>query len=324
MMSVLGFIRSQSRLITTVVSVSAAGALTAAYLGKRKLDQTCPTVPITALPKSSACRHLIERAGGTIAQPAWGLEKSALLSSWSGSEEDKTHWIPSFAAIQVTVPVSLLTGYRTFRCVDADGEADGAYRLMQNLVAAFLDARAASPEAWFLDQDVPPLSFTPATHLFGRTSGLGAFMLGAWSSARQEFVGQPLELPEDAPQQPVSEFPSNRDEVIHSGPGDRAGAVMYWTFPGGQVRMMNKAASYGLPWRLMEGGFQEYIVEKVSNDTARVTYVSVEAAHLHPLDQPARDFKRMPWLAYQLHVLYAQYLLYNTLKRLRQSSKAIG
>jgi hypothetical protein len=52
-----------------------------------------------------------------------------------------------------------------------------------------------------------------------------------------------------------------------------------------------------------------------------VTYVCVDAAHLHPQGQSARDFKRIPRLAYELHVLYAQFLLYKALETLWQSMK---
>lgn len=317
-MNVLSFIRSHPRLISGVVSLSAIGA--AVYLGKRKLDRACPRVPLTALPKSSVCRNLIETAGETATRPSWGMTKSSpLLAPWPGSD-DKTYWIPSYAAMQAEVPVSVLAKYGAFGGGDGGGD-DGAddkndvFTLMQNLVAAFLDARAAGPEAWFLDEDVPPLSFAPASHLFGEKSGLGAFMLGTWSSARGEYL-QPLVPPEDAPR-PVSEFPSNRD-AIHDSPTDAAGSVIYWSFADGMVKAVDKAASYGLPWRVMQGGFQEFIVEMVSEKTARVTYISVECASLHPGGQPTRDFKTMPRLAYELHVLYAQFLLYNTVQRLRK------
>lgn len=36
------------------------------------------------------------------------------------------------------------------------------------------------------------------------------------------------------------------------------------------------------------------------------TYLSVEFSNLHPGGQTARDFKRMSWLVYEAHALYAQ------------------
>ncbi len=310
------FLRSRPRLICGVLALGSFGA--AVHLAKRKLDRTCPRVPAAALPKLSACRNVIESISETTAAPAWGLEKPAVISSWP-SGDDKTHWTPSFAALQAEVPFSVLARYGPL--YDKDDEkhtrTEGdAFRLMQAFVAAFLDARGTGPEAWVLDKEVPLLSFAPGSHLFGHRSGLGAYMLDTWSTERRECV-QPLALPKDAPR-PVSEFLPNT-AASHGDLTDTAGAVMYWRFADGTVRMMDKAASCGLPWRLMKGGFQEFIVEKVSHETARVTYAMVESANLHPGGQSARDFKRMPWLAYELHVLYAQFLLYKTLNRLRKS-----
>ena len=316
-MNVLTFIIwSRPRLICGVLALGLFGA--AAHLAKRTLDRTCPRVPLAALPKPSACRNVIERTFETAAAPAWGLEKPVIVSSWPG-DDDKTHWTPSFAALQVEVPLSVLAGYGPLYGKDDNkhtGTEGDAFRLMQALVAAFMDARGAGPEAWVLDKEVPPLSFAPGSQLFGDRSGLGAFVLDTWSTARRKCV-QPLALPKDAPQ-PVSGFLPNT-AASHGDLTDTAGTVMYWRFADGTVRMTDKAASCGLPWRLMEGGFQEFIVDKVSDETARVTYAMVESANLHPGGQPIRDFKRMPWLAYELHVLYGQFLLYKTLNRLRKS-----
>src|SRR5690242_14241579 len=118
-MTVLGFIRSQPRLICGILALGSLGA--AAYLGKRKLNRSCPRVPFTALPNPSACRNLIERGREPTAAPAWGLETPALLPAWSGGDR-KTHWTPSFAALQVDVPLAVLAAYGP-----ADGKDDGKY-----------------------------------------------------------------------------------------------------------------------------------------------------------------------------------------------------
>ncbi|KAF7177803.1 hypothetical protein CNMCM7691_006237 [Aspergillus felis] len=313
-MNIITFMQNRPRL-TGVVSLAAAGTLVAAYLGKRRLDRSCPRISITELPKSSACRNLVEN-GEAVPKSVWGMEKSALLTSWSGG--DKTRWVPSFAALQADVPVSLLAEYGAFHSEKSNAEKDDAHHLMHNLVAAFLDARSAGPEAWFLDKEVPPLSFAPGSLLFGDQATMGAFMLGTWSTNRKTSI-QPQALGPEAPE-PCSEFPSNRD-AIQDSPTDTAGAVMYWKFPDGLVRTVDKAASYGLPWRFMDGGFQEFIVEKVSDETARVTYISVECSNLHPGRQSTRDFKMLPWLAYEVHVLYAQLLWHNTVMQLQKRTK---
>jgi hypothetical protein len=255
-------------------------------------------------------------SGEAVPKAVWGMEKSALLTSWSGGDQNR--WVPSIAALQADVPVSLLAGYGAFHSEQSKAEKDDAHLLMQNLVAAFLDARAAGPEAWFLDREVPPLSFAPGSLLFGDQGSMGAFMLGTWSTNRKTSF-QPQTLGPEVPE-PCSEFPSNRD-AIQDSPTDTAGAVMYWKFPDGLVRTVDKAASYGLPWRFMDGGFQEFIVEKVSDETARVTYISVECSNLHPGGQSTRDFKMLPWLAYEVHVLYAQLLWHNTVMQLRNRTK---
>ncbi|GAQ05973.1 hypothetical protein ALT_3294 [Aspergillus lentulus] len=313
-MNIITFMQNRPRL-TGVVSLAAAGSIVAAYLGKRRLDRSCSRISITELPKSSACRNLVE-SGETVPKSVWGMEKSALLASWSRSNQ--TRWVPSFAALQADVPVSILVGYGAFDSEQSNTEKDNAHHLMQNLVAAFLEARAAGPEAWFLDKDVPPLSFAPGSLLFGDQDSMGAFMLGTWSTNQKSSI-QPHALGPESPE-PCSEFPSNWD-AIQDSPTDTAGAVMYWKFPDGLVRTVDKAASYGLPWRFMDGGFQEFIVEKVSDGMARVTYISVECSNLHPGSQSTRDFKMLPWLAYEAHVLYAQLLWYNTVMQLRNRTK---
>ncbi|EAW08288.1 uncharacterized protein ACLA_030210 [Aspergillus clavatus NRRL 1] len=318
-MSFFAFLQTRPRL-TGALTLAAAGGVVA-YLGKRRLDRSCPKVTITELPQSSACRNLIA-SSEAVPRPAWGLDQPALLAAWSNDDDRKTRCIPSFIALQVEVPVSLLAGYRGSRTKNEnenenEGEEDegDAHHLMRNLFTAFLDARAQGPEARVLDKQVPPLSFTPGSLLFGDQAGLGAFLLGTWSTKRGLAL-QPRELGVEA-REPSADFLSNRD-AIRGSPVDAAGAVMYWNAHEGLVRAMDKAASYGLPWRLMEGGFQEYIVEKVSEETARVTYVTIESFNVHPEGQSTRDFKRPPWLLYELHVLYAQILWYKTLRQLRK------
>lgn len=314
LVSTMDFVRNHPRL-TGLASLTVLGGMVS-YLGKRHLDKSCPRVSVPDIPRSSACRNLLERTGEPTSHTAWGMGKSTLLDTWSGSYGgDKTRWVPSFAALQVDVPTSLLAGYRASSSKD-DAEKHDTSHLMQNLVAAFLDARAARPEAFFLDEAVPPLFFAPGSLLFGKRTSLGAFMLGTWSSTTGIPLRTPV-LPSAAPQ-PTSEFPTNR-EIILGDPKDAAGAVMSWKFPEGLVSTVDKVASYGFPWRLVQGGYQEFIVEKVSDETVRVTYVIVECSDLHPRGQPARNFKSLPWLAYEVHVLYAQSLLYNTVRHLEKT-----
>ncbi|KAH8700932.1 hypothetical protein BGW36DRAFT_460013 [Talaromyces proteolyticus] len=310
-------IRSRLGLTASFVTLAALGGVFA-YLGKQRFDHSCPRISITEVPKSSACRKLVEQTGEQITShtTSWGIQHSTLLKPWPpGNDEDKTRWIPSFAALRAEIPVSLLAEYGRCRHECENKKHDAEY-LMRNLVAAFLDARAAGLEARLMDRGVPPLSFAPASLLFGDKSGPGAFMLGTWSTT----LGKSLELPDlpsGAPE-PSSEFPSNKD-VVEASSIDTAGAVIYWRFPDSLFNAVDRAASFGMPWRLMEGGFQEFIVEKISDEMAVVTYVMVECSNLYPRGQSVKDFKMMPKLFYEAHVLYAQSLLYNTVKQLHKS-----
>ncbi|KAL5046574.1 hypothetical protein BDW71DRAFT_181918 [Aspergillus fruticulosus] len=303
--------------LTTSLSILAFGGTIAIYLSKRRLEELYPRVPITQLPKSSACRNLIESSEQAPESP-WGTDKSVLFSAWpglsgSGGEKRKTHWMTSFVALQVDVPVAQLEGY-------GQNSSGDAYGLSRSLLSAFLDARAKGVEARFLDRGVPPISFAPGSLLFGRGGSMGAFMLGDWSSRRRTPLEQPYLTPGTA--HPVSEFPSREQVIATSNKNtelDTAGTVLYWKFPGRLIDLVNKAAAYGLPWRLMDGGFQEFIVERISGETARVTYVTVECGDMYPGGRRERDFKKIPWLFYEMHVAYAQILLWKTMKQLGRS-----
>ncbi|KAL2827285.1 hypothetical protein BJY01DRAFT_255740 [Aspergillus pseudoustus] len=306
------FISSRPKLAGALCLITVGG--TVLYLGKRRLNQLCPRLSVTDLPRSSACRKLVEE-GESVNHTAWGMNKSTTLSSWSDAH-NQTHWVTSFAALQTEIPISSLASYeKVITKNQTDPEKSDTLYLAQNLLAAFLNGRATGLEPRFLDKDVPPLSFTPGSHLFGQSTSMGAFLLGSWSSLKAISV-QPDALP-STPLMPVSAFPSNSDTIDNQA--DAAGTVMYWMFPRGVVNSLDKAASYGLPWRAMDGGFQEYIVEKVSDETARVTYVMVECGNLYPSEsssKSARDYKKIPWLFYELHVLYAQILWYKMLRQL--------
>ncbi|KAJ5724112.1 hypothetical protein N7488_002147 [Penicillium malachiteum] len=146
-------------------------------------------------------------------------------------------------------------------------------------------------------------------------------MFGAWSSRLNDSI-QPSALPAGAPI-PKSFFPSNEALLANAAHDpsqpESAGTVIYWKAPSYLLNAFNKAASYGLPWRVMDGGWQEFIVEKISEDTARVTYITLECYDVHPGGgQETRSFKHMPWLAYEPHVLYAQSLLIRTVRQLEK------
>ena len=66
----------------------------------------------------------------------------------------------------------------------------------------------------------------------------------------------------------------------------------------------------------MSGGYQEWIVEMVSDEKVRVTYVTIECSHLQPRGQSKRDFKKLPKLGYEAHVYYAQSLLDNAIREM--------
>ncbi|KAL4964327.1 uncharacterized protein BDV14DRAFT_78504 [Aspergillus stella-maris] len=320
------FLTSKPKL-TGAISLLSLGSLTL-YITKKQLDKTCPRVPITQLPTSSASRNLIESGEPSSGlEKPWGRDKSVLLSSWPGGEEEgKTRWMPSFVALQVDVPIAQLERYYQYDEDNEDWEkTKDVYPQSQNFMRAFLHGRAKGPERFFLDRDVPPFSYAPGTHLFGRRE-FGAFMLGAWSSTRQMPFMRP-DLP-SGPPLPPSEFPSNEQAISRAQQTseiDAAGTVIYWTFPKSLINAVNKAAAYYAPWRLMDGGFQEFIVERVSDETARVTYVTLECSDLYPDSanmgcgggERERDFKKLPGWFYEFHVLYAQVLLWRTLRQLR-------
>ncbi|KAL4791486.1 hypothetical protein BDV19DRAFT_370463 [Aspergillus venezuelensis] len=311
--------------LTGALSIVALGGLTL-YITRKRLDKACPRVSITQLPACSTCRNLVE-SGEPSSEKPWGTDKSVLLSAWPGEDgERKTRWMPSFVALQVDVPIAQLEKYSRRNEEDEDMErAKDAYPLAQNLTRAFLHGRAKGPERLFLDRDIPSFSCTPGTHLFGRRE-FGAFMLGKWGLTRQVPLMPPA-LPAHCPL-PPSEFPANEDAIAKAqqkSETDAAGTVIYWTFPPSLINAVNKAAARGLPWRLMDGGFQEFIVERVSDETARITYVTLECSDLYPGSvsgeggESKRDFKKLPWWFYELHVLYAQVLLWRGLRQLRGS-----
>ncbi|KAJ5658255.1 uncharacterized protein N7484_001904 [Penicillium longicatenatum] len=299
-----------------------------AYISKQYLDRSCPRIPISKVSQLSACRQLVDTACDSsdddVPKP-WGGEKSGPLPSWSeaSSGDRKSRWLSSYVAVQVDVPVALLESYtseaRESVSAKSDKEPRSADGMARNLIAAFLDARSTGPDGWLIDRNVPPRTYMPGSHLFGEAPGLSAFMFDSWSSTLTSGI-QPTVLPASAPV-PSSFFPSNEALLASRDLSlpESAGTVIYWKFPVGAVNAFNKAASYGWPWRVMEGGWQEFIVEKISEETARVTYVALECSDLHPGDQTPRDFKRMPWLAYEAHVLYAQSLLLHTVRQLRKA-----
>ncbi|KAL4931383.1 uncharacterized protein BDV17DRAFT_15827 [Aspergillus undulatus] len=315
------FIKTRPRLAGVLSILALSG--TAVYLTQKTLNKTCPRVPINQVSSLSACRNFVE-SGEPAAQKPWGTEKSVLLSTWLGGE-GKSVWMPSFVALQVDIPIALIGNYaigkKGTRMKEEENETGGGgYHLVQNLVTAFLDARAKGLEAWFLDRNVPPMSFNPGSRLFGRGKEFGAFMLDSWDSGPElhSQLDTTRGLPADAPH-PASAFPSNEYTIADNLSGsETAGTAIYWNFPACLVSAVNKASSYGLPWRLMDGGFQEFIVERVSDEMARVTYVTLECSDLHPGGLESRDYKKVPWVMYELHVFYAQVLLWKTVRLLKR------
>ncbi|PWY90595.1 hypothetical protein BO94DRAFT_623343 [Aspergillus sclerotioniger CBS 115572] len=292
-------------LLTSILSLASLTTLTA-YLTKCHLDQSFPRIPITDLPKSSACRTLLETPSDTSTPTPtpWGMKSSPLLTRWSGGP--KSHWIPSYVALQAEIPISQLES------PNDSNTKSSTHDLTQTLLSAFLSARSTGIETILLDRSIPYLSFTPGHHLFGRAKTMGAFLLGTWSS-KQGMTLHPGDLPSEAVK-PVTEFCSNESTVRGEG-RDVAGAVVYWKFPDGLVNAVDRA---GLPWRLMEGGFQEFMVERVSEEKARVTYVCVECMNMYPGgDRSTRDWRMLPWVMYELHVVYAQVLWWKMMRRLR-------
>ena len=320
-MSYFHSLRSQNPVALGLIGLGSV-AVFAAYIGKRRLDHSCREISFDQLPQSSTSRHFLEtariNANAQSVPIAWALNQSGLLASWADAQScastpKMTRWIPSFVAFQAEVPIALLASYGD-RQGDADKSADS---LMRNFVNAFLKGHATGLDGWLLDKDVPPPSFLSGEHMFGDPNGLGTFFLGTWRSNDND-TSLSLSLPSNATT-PVSEFPVAEPASLKpDGSPPQAGNLMYWKFPEGLMQKSQLAASYGSPWRLMDGGFQEFIVEKMG-DTARLTYVTMECSELYPNGQES-DFKRMPWAVYWAHVLYAQNLLWRTLRQLKRST----
>ncbi|KAJ6109613.1 hypothetical protein N7486_001848 [Penicillium sp. IBT 16267x] len=317
-----------SRLALGALALSSATIITA-YISKQYLDRSCPRIPISKVSRLSACRQLVDTAcesSDSEAPKPWGGEKSGLLPSWSeaSSGDRKSRWLSSYVAVQVDVPVALLSSYtnetRKGGSAMSANEPRSADSMARNLFAAFLDARSGGPDGWLIDRNVPPRTYMPGSHLFGESTGLAAFMFDSWSSRLASAI-RPSVLPASA-SVPSSFFPSNEALLASRDLSlpESAGSVIYWKVSSGAVNAFNRAASYGWPWRVMDGGWQEFMVEKISEETARVTYLVMECSDVHPGGQMSRDFKRMPWLMYEAHVLYAQSLLLRTVRQLRKAN----
>lgn len=95
--------------------------------------------------------------------------------------------------------------------------------------------------------------------------------------------------------------------------------MLYWRGTGQPIQKVNRViAAVGLPWQVMQGGFQEFIIERMedSKEMVRVTYVSVEAQRMDPGGGGRRNFGRLPWVLMEMHVMYAQSLLWGAVGRL--------
>jgi hypothetical protein len=317
-----------SKLSLGALTFSSAGIITA-YICKQWLDHSYPRISISKVSRLSACRQLVDKAcdsaSDTDMPKAWGADNAGLLSSWSeaNSGDRKDRWLSSYVAVQLDVPLALLASYTSepnqAKPNKCDNKTHTTDDMTRNLIKAFLEARSNGPDGWLIDRNVPAVAFTPGSHLFGDSDGLSAFMFGSWSS-RSNISIHPSGLPKEAPL-PSSFFPSNEELIASQGSSlpESTGTVIYWRVPSGWTNTLNHVAAYGWPWRLMDGGFQEFIVERISDETVRVTYITVECSDLRPSDQATNDFKRPPWLLYEAHVLYAQSLLFRTVQQLKKT-----
>ncbi|KAH6658266.1 hypothetical protein BKA67DRAFT_557557 [Truncatella angustata] len=267
------------------------------YVRARDLERKCPSISVQQIPRGSACQHFIETVGEPLGTTLNSSYQPRLVAAWTGTRRDR--WVPYCVAIQKEVPLSIFSAYGT--------EENDAKSLATQLMRAFCDARAKRPESVHLfKDDIVCSSFEPGTPLYGKANGLSTNVLGVWSMRGGSDISPPsVSLSRSYP---VAEFPTN-EEAIRTASGDSAGIVTFWSFPSHVASVADKAASYGYPWRFMLGGFHELIVEKSSEDTARITYVMLECYHLYPNGQAEPDFKTTPQWTQKLHRLYAQDLL---------------
>lgn len=157
------------------------GGLTAAtlFLARQRLE-SCRRVPLSSLPQSSTCRNFVQHSTSAItptSPKAWGLNQTRLLPAWPPGDDiaATTHWIPSFFAVQMDLSDAILTTKSKVLSMDGD-----VLPLATSLPAAFLHARAAGPEQFILDRDVPPLD--------SRSDGIPKLAKGAFQELMVETV----------------------------------------------------------------------------------------------------------------------------------------
>lgn len=106
-----------------------------------------------------------------------GSHQTRLLPAWPPGDDiaATTHWIPSFFAVQMDLSDAILTTKSKVLSMDGD-----VLPLATTLPAAFLHARAAGPEQFILDRDVPPLD--------SRSDGIPKLAKGAFQELMVETV----------------------------------------------------------------------------------------------------------------------------------------
>ena len=98
--------------------------------------------------------------------------------------------------------------------------------------------------------------------------------------------------------------------------------LIQWHMPDYAIRLFEGLERWGFPWRLMEGGRQEWIVSRNVTADGEVTVQYVTAQDYKVGDG---DGKVLPEWAWRLHCAYARYLLDQAVKEVHaQAAKDSG
>lgn len=313
-------------------SAAIAAECVGLYIYRSRGERRYPARTLTELPHASAIRTLFEEGTEPTAPSYTCTAPQPVRVSPAG------RWLPTFVAPSYTMPRARLEAYARARLQLPSDTPDrlDAQTLLHAAAAAYFDAIPHRPEvrlglrpARVFDGEEPArgdvrAALAPGTRLWERSFSV----FGSWATAPRAAVDA---APVDAvvaaggTYPPPCTMPSNAARVAN-GPGDAAGAVLYWRFDQltdpKLTEVFDKMAQYGYPWRFMIGGFHELIVQDLpernerGEELVRVTYALTEAYDLHPLGKKEEDKKTVPKWTLTFHRDYARSMLHGTIAQI--------